>query len=175
MRIRALSVFEGVVYHCWPIDRSNPCRPTLEVDALLRDGDADATSGPLLVTVADYIVMVGGLDTAKPCLEQLQAKGRIVDRLGAQHISFPTWTRVPTDAENATGAHEPDAEVEMVAPTASRPSGGGRPSPADGPLPGEARPDDAGPGLDPEESERVRRPAMRVVGPPPTNPASDPG
>src|SRR4051794_35820454 len=36
MRIRALSVFEGVVYHCWPVDRSNPGRPTLEVDAVLR-------------------------------------------------------------------------------------------------------------------------------------------
>lgn len=108
MRIRALSVFEGVVYHCWPVDRSNPCRPTLEVDALLRDGDADATSGPLLVTVADYIVMVGGLDTAKPCLEQLQAKGRIVDRLGAQHISFPTWTRVAMEHPTDPDATDPD-------------------------------------------------------------------
>ena len=68
MRIRALSVFEGVVYHCWPIDRSDPERPTLEVDALLRDGDADAEAGPLLVTVSDYgamlslgIVMVLGI------------------------------------------------------------------------------------------------------------------
>ena len=33
VRIRALSVFEGVVYHCWSLDRSNPCRPTLEVEA----------------------------------------------------------------------------------------------------------------------------------------------
>ena len=32
MRIRALSVFEGVVYHCVCIDASVPCRPTLEVD-----------------------------------------------------------------------------------------------------------------------------------------------
>src|SRR5262249_47999786 len=39
MRIRALSVFEGVVYHCYALDRSHPCRPTLEVDALLREGD----------------------------------------------------------------------------------------------------------------------------------------
>lgn len=104
MRIRALSVFEGVVYHCWPVDRSNPCRPTLEVDALLRAGDADATSGPLLVTVADYIVMAGGLDTAKPCLEQLQAKGRIVERLGVQHLSFPTWTRVVAGSEDEADA-----------------------------------------------------------------------
>lgn len=94
MRIRALSVFEGVVYHCWPMDRTNPCRPTLEVDAVLREGDADATSGPLLLTVADYITMVGSLEVARPCLSELQAKGRIVERLGAQHISFPTWTAV---------------------------------------------------------------------------------
>ena len=57
MRIRALSVFEGIVYHCWPIDRSHPCRPTLEVDAVLREGDADAAAGPLLVAVPDYIAM----------------------------------------------------------------------------------------------------------------------
>ena len=40
--IRAVSVFEGVVYHCWCVDPAYPCRPTLEVDALLRAGDADA-------------------------------------------------------------------------------------------------------------------------------------
>lgn len=94
MRIRALSVFEGVVYHCHVVDPSNPCRPTLEVDALLRKGDADEESGPLLVTVADYIAMVGGVEIARPCLTELEAKGRIVDHLGAQHLSFPTWTRV---------------------------------------------------------------------------------
>lgn len=97
MRIRVLSVFEGVVYHCWPIDPSNPGKPVLEVDALLREGDADATSGPLLLTVADYIVMVGGLDQARPGLRVLDAQGRIVEHLGAQHISFPMWTRVPPD------------------------------------------------------------------------------
>ncbi len=97
MRIRALSVFEGVVYHCWPVDRSNPGRPVLEVDAVLREGDADATSGPLLLTVADYVAMVGGLDQARSHLRELQRQGRIVDHLGAQHISFPMWTRV-TDA-----------------------------------------------------------------------------
>jgi hypothetical protein len=62
-------------------------------DALLREGDADASSGPLLLTVADYIAMVGDLQVARPCLRELQRKGRIVDRLGADHISFPTWTR----------------------------------------------------------------------------------
>ena len=39
MRIRALSVFEGVVYHGVCVDSSAPCRPTLEVDALLRRWD----------------------------------------------------------------------------------------------------------------------------------------
>ena len=56
MRIRALSVFERIVYHCHCVDASDPGPPTLEVDALLREGDAD---GPLLVTVADYKRMVG--------------------------------------------------------------------------------------------------------------------
>ena len=56
-----LSVFEGVVYHCWTADPSQPCRPVLEVEAVLREGDADATSGPLLLSVADYVVMAGGM------------------------------------------------------------------------------------------------------------------
>src|SRR3546814_3064714 len=69
MKIRALSVFEGVVYHCWCVDPEHPCRPTLEVEALLRPGDADAESGPLLLSVADYIPMAGGIEAAGPCLE----------------------------------------------------------------------------------------------------------
>ncbi|MFP5255547.1 MAG: hypothetical protein ACLGI8_06815 [Acidimicrobiia bacterium] len=99
MRIRALSVFEGVVYHCWCVDRAQPCRPTLEVEALLRPGDADA--GPLLLSVADYVVMAGGREAAEPCLEQLAAKGRLVDHLDVPHIAFPTWTRVlPEEPES---------------------------------------------------------------------------
>jgi hypothetical protein len=90
MRIRASSVFEGVVYHCDAIDRSNPCRPVLEVDAILRPGDAD--SGPLLVTVADYIRMAG--PDARRCLDELAAKGRLVEHLGIRHVTFSTWTRV---------------------------------------------------------------------------------
>jgi hypothetical protein len=97
MRIRALSVFEGVVYQCYAVDQSHPCRPTLEVDAVLREGDADALSGPLLLTVAEYIVMVGGLTIARPCLRELAAKGRIVERLSVEHLSFPTWTRIGPD------------------------------------------------------------------------------
>ncbi len=93
MRIRALSVFEGVVYHCWAADRSSPCRPTLEVEAVLRTGDAD--EGPLLLTVADYVTMVGGMAAARPCLDQLAARGRIVDHQGVAHIEFPFW--IPVD------------------------------------------------------------------------------
>jgi len=89
VRIRALSVFEGVVYHCHAVDTANPCRPTLEVDAVTREGDLD--QGPLLVTVADYIRLVG-LEVARPCLEELQRKGRVVEHQSVDHISFPTGT-----------------------------------------------------------------------------------
>lgn len=95
VRIRALSVFEGVVYHCHPVDLTNPCRPTLEVDAILREGDAD--QGPLLVTVADYTRMVGPA-AAKRCLPELRRRGRIVEHLGVAHVSFPTWTPVGPEA-----------------------------------------------------------------------------
>jgi hypothetical protein len=88
MRIRAMSVFEGVVYHCDAVDRSNPCRPVLEVDAILRPGDAD--SGPLMITVADFIRMAGS--DARRCLEELETKGRVVEHLGIRHVTFTTWT-----------------------------------------------------------------------------------
>jgi hypothetical protein len=94
MRIRALSVFEGIVYHCWSVDRTNPCRPTLEVDAVLREGDADERAGPLLVAVPDYLAMVGDPQIARACLDELAQKGRIVQHLGVAHIAFPIWTRV---------------------------------------------------------------------------------
>ncbi len=94
MRIRALSVFEGVVYHCWCMDSAHPERPALEVDARLDPGDADATSGPLLLSTADYIAMAGGMETAGPCLQLLAQRGRIVDHLEVAHITFPTWTIV---------------------------------------------------------------------------------
>jgi hypothetical protein len=95
VRIRALSVFEGIVYHSACVDPANPCRPTLEVDALLRPGDADAESGPLLLTVAEYAVMVGDEARARRCVAELAARGRITERLGVKHVNFPTWTLVP--------------------------------------------------------------------------------
>jgi hypothetical protein len=92
-----VSVFEGIVYHCVCMDTSASCRPTLEVDALLRPGDTDA--GPLLLSVAEYSVMVGDRERARRCLRELADKGRLVDHLGVDHIAFPTWTPVaPTGA-----------------------------------------------------------------------------
>ncbi|MGI8793986.1 MAG: hypothetical protein ACR2H3_12585 [Acidimicrobiales bacterium] len=69
MRIRALSIFEGVVYHCVAMSMEHPCRPTLEVDARTQPGDLDA--GPLLVTVADWARMVGHPDQVRDCLPEL--------------------------------------------------------------------------------------------------------
>jgi hypothetical protein len=94
MRIAALSVFEGVIYHCHPIDRHNPCKPTLEVDARTQPGDLDA--GPLLLTVADYVRMVGD-DNAGRCIKLLRDAGRITKWMGVDHIAFPTWTVIDHD------------------------------------------------------------------------------
>ncbi|HEV3227138.1 MAG TPA: hypothetical protein VGZ52_09895 [Acidimicrobiales bacterium] len=91
MKILAQVVFEGIVYNSIALDLSHPCRPTLDVDALLRPGDADAASGPLLLPVADYIRMLG-IETARPCLEDLAARGRVVQHLDVDHITFPTWS-----------------------------------------------------------------------------------
>ena len=90
MKIRALSVFEGIVYHCAAIDTANPCRPTLEVDARTQEGDLDA--GPLLVTVADWARMVGDEATVKACLGELRRRHRLEERMGVLHVTFPTWT-----------------------------------------------------------------------------------
>lgn len=92
MIVRAFSVFEGVVYHSALVDGSNPCRPTLEVEAVLRPGDAD--DGPLLLPVADYVAYAGGPGRVAPCLDDLRARDRIVDHLGVAHLAFPFWTPV---------------------------------------------------------------------------------
>ena len=94
MKILALSVFEGIVYHCVAVDTSNPCRPTLEVDAVLREGDAD--EGPLLVSAADYLAMVGP-EVGRRCLDDLARKGRIEERMGVKHLVFRTWTPAAPD------------------------------------------------------------------------------
>jgi len=90
MRIRALSVFERVVYHCVCVDDQDPGRPVLEVDALLRDGDAD---GPLLVAVADYKRMVG-LANAQRHLPALREAGRTTVHQDVEHLVFPLWHTV---------------------------------------------------------------------------------
>ncbi|HEX2851512.1 MAG TPA: hypothetical protein VHN98_13205 [Acidimicrobiales bacterium] len=90
VRIRALSVFEGIVYHCVALDTSNPCRPTLEVDARTMEGDLDA--GPLLITVADWARMVGDTEVAKGCLPELKRRRRLEERMGVLHVRFPTWS-----------------------------------------------------------------------------------
>lgn len=93
MKILAASVFEGVVYHAYCLDPSDPARPLLEVDAVIREGDAD---GPLLVPVADYQRMVG-VDVARHCLPDLRNAGRTEVRDGVEYLSFTMWTPVPED------------------------------------------------------------------------------
>ena len=95
MKIRALSVFEGIVYHCAALDVTNPARPTLEVDARTQEGDLDA--GPLLVTVADWARMVGDEATVRACLPELKRRRRLEERMGVLHVRFPTWTDVAAD------------------------------------------------------------------------------
>lgn len=92
MKIRVMSVTDGVVYHCWAVDRDNPCRPELEVDAAVQPGDVD--SGPLLLSVPDYMFMAGGVDAARPCLDRMHDEGRLVDHLGVPHIAFTLWTPI---------------------------------------------------------------------------------
>lgn len=90
MRIRALSVFERVVYHCVCIDERDPNRPVLEVDAMLRPGDAD---GPLLVTVADYKRMAG-VEAAAANLQALRDAGRTELHDGVEYLAFSLWEPV---------------------------------------------------------------------------------
>lgn len=102
MIIRAFSVFERVVYHCALVDGQNPCRPTLEVEAVVRPGDAD---GPLLLPVPEYIVLAGGPDRVASCLRRFQREGRIADHLGVPHLTFRFWT--PIHLDRPGGASQP--------------------------------------------------------------------
>jgi hypothetical protein len=94
MRIVALSVFEGVIYHCHPMDLHNPCKPTLEVDARTQPGDLDA--GPLMMTLADYIRMID-VNDARHCVALLRDAGRIKKWMGVDHLVFPTWVTIDND------------------------------------------------------------------------------
>ncbi len=87
MRIVALSVFERIVYHSYCTDTSEAGHPTLIVDAILRDGDAD---GPLLVTVADYKRMIG-FEAARSHLPALRAAGRLTTLDRVEYLTFPLW------------------------------------------------------------------------------------
>jgi|GEM_PF-2306003 len=118
MRIRAVSVFEGIVYHCWLVDGTNPSSPVLEVEALLRPGDADAEAGPLLLSVGDYIVFAGGIDAARPQLRALADAGRITQHLGADHLVFPTWERVGGEdlGHDTTEGDEAEGDEPAVRP-----------------------------------------------------------
>jgi hypothetical protein len=82
-----MAVFERIVYHCTCLDAGDPGRPVLEVDAVLREGDAD---GPLMVPVADYKRMVG-FATAAEHLPALRAQGRTDARDGVEYLLFPLW------------------------------------------------------------------------------------
>lgn len=84
-----MSVFEGIVYHSACLDPSNPLRPTLEVDAIVRDGDVD--EGPVLLPWPDFVFMVGS-DVAAECFREFHRRGRIVDHLGVPHLAFTLWT-----------------------------------------------------------------------------------
>ena len=91
MRLRALSVFERVVYHCACVDPTDPAHPVLEVDAVMRDGDAD---GPLLVAVADFKRMIG-FDATNAVLGELRNAGRTEVRDGVEYVTFRMWEPVP--------------------------------------------------------------------------------
>ena len=78
------------MYHCALVDGTNPCRPTLEVEAVLRPGDAD--DGPLLLPLADYVTLAGGRARVAECLDRFRAAGRFEDHLGVTHLTFPFWT-----------------------------------------------------------------------------------
>ena len=84
-----MSVFEGVVYHCICLDSSNPMRPTLEVEAVVRHGDVD--EGPILLAWGDSVYMVGQ-EVARECFAEFDRQGRIVEHQGIKHLTFPLWT-----------------------------------------------------------------------------------
>jgi hypothetical protein len=89
VRVLATSVFERVVYHCVCVDDRDPAHPVLEVDALLREGDAD---GPLLLAVADYKRMAG-FDVADANLPKFRSARRTESRDGVEYLVFPVWER----------------------------------------------------------------------------------
>jgi hypothetical protein len=45
--------------------------------------------------VAEYGTMIGDDTRARRCIAELEARGRIVERMGVRHVAFPTWTPLP--------------------------------------------------------------------------------
>ena len=48
--------------------------------------------------------MAGGPEVARPCLDGLAARGRIVSHLDVAHLMFPTWTPLDISVPGAEGA-----------------------------------------------------------------------
>lgn len=82
-----MSVFERIVYHCVCVDARDPAHPVLEVDALLREGDAD---GPLLVAVADFKRMIG-VEATNAALGEFRRHNRTETLDGVEYVTFPMW------------------------------------------------------------------------------------
>jgi hypothetical protein len=89
MRVLATAVFERIVYFSHCTDPSDPAHLVLEVDAVLRPGDAD---GPLLLPVADWKRMAG-FDVVDAQLPRLRDSGRTATRDGVEYVTFPVWER----------------------------------------------------------------------------------
>ncbi|MDQ1520284.1 MAG: hypothetical protein QOI55_1357 [Actinomycetota bacterium] len=87
VRIVATAVFERIVYNSVCTDKNDPAHPVLEVDAILRDGDAD---GPLLLPVAAFKAMVG-FDAAAAALPTFRDAGRTERHDGVEYVTFPLW------------------------------------------------------------------------------------
>ena len=83
-------MFERIVYHCVCVDERDLSRFVLEVDALLREGDAD---GPLLVAVADFKRMIG-VDATERVVARLREQGRTELIDGVEYVTFPMWETV---------------------------------------------------------------------------------
>jgi len=103
--IRALSVFERVVYHSVLVDPSNPCRPQLEVEAVLRPGDDD---GPMLLSLPEYPAFTGGRDKVAGCMDRFRSSGRFENHLGVTHLTFPFWTPVTITRLGGGGQSGPE-------------------------------------------------------------------
>ncbi|HOT78637.1 MAG TPA: hypothetical protein PKY13_01560 [Microthrixaceae bacterium] len=95
MRIQAIAVFERVVHQCHALSLDRPERPVLEVDAILREGDAE---GELLLPVPTFMALLGGPAKANDALQHLAVNGRIVDHQEIAHIRFPLWERIDSSA-----------------------------------------------------------------------------